>query len=131
MVVARESHNEADPGNPVTSVRHVTAHATKACLGCAVWIFCPGCQALHMPRFRCPEHGGPKKGPVWDGDPNSNPFTMSPSLLIYETAASPRCHSFIRNGQWQYLHDCTHLLRGKTVPLEPLPNWLIRDTREE
>ena len=131
MVVERDEHNEADPGNPVTSVRHITKHGEGTCLGQAVWIWCPGCQALHMPRFRCVEHGGPPSGPVWQGDPNSNPFTMSPSLLLYETPVSPRCHSFIRNGQWEFLGDSTHPLAGKTVPLEPLPNWLVRELTEE
>lgn len=56
---------------------------------------------------------------------------MSPSLLIYETPISPRCHSFIRNGQWEFLGDCTHPLVGKTVPLEPLPDWLVKELSED
>lgn len=28
------------------------------------------------------------------------------------------CHSFVRDGQIQFLGDCTHALAGKTVPLE-------------
>lgn len=28
------------------------------------------------------------------------------------------CHSFITDGQIQYLSDCTHSLAGKTVPME-------------
>ena len=27
------------------------------------------------------------------------------------------CHSFVTNGQIQYLGDCTHALKGQTVPL--------------
>lgn len=27
------------------------------------------------------------------------------------------CHSFVRDGQIQYLDDCTHDLKGQTVPL--------------
>ncbi|MGC4033677.1 MAG: hypothetical protein QM754_18485 [Tepidisphaeraceae bacterium] len=30
-----------------------------------------------------------------------------------------RCHSFVRDGQIEFLGDCTHELAGKTVPLEP------------
>jgi hypothetical protein len=37
------------------------------------------------------------------------------------------CHSFIRNGQWEFLGDCAHKLAGQTVPLPPLPDWLCRD----
>jgi len=28
------------------------------------------------------------------------------------------CHSFVRNGNIEYLSDCTHALAGKTVALE-------------
>jgi hypothetical protein len=131
MVVARDERNVADPDNPVTSVRHLTQHSDGKCLGLTVWLWCPGCQALHMPRFKCPKHKGPNKGPLWLGDPYSEPFTMSPSLLIYETPISYRCHSFIRNGYWEFLKDSTHRLKGQTVPLEPLPNWLIKEVYED
>jgi hypothetical protein len=29
------------------------------------------------------------------------------------------CHSFVRDGQIQFLSDCTHALVGQTVALEP------------
>lgn len=35
-------------------------------------------------------------------------------------AGSSVCHYFLRNGQIQYLGDCTHAMRGQTVPL---PAW--------
>lgn len=131
MVVERDERNVADPNNPVTSVRHLVQHGDGKCLGKMVWIWCPGCQALHTPRFRCPDHGGPEKGPVWEGDPNSHPFTMTPSYLVHETKISPKCHSHIRNGRWEFLADSTHALAGMTVPLEPLPDWLMRDVSED
>lgn len=28
------------------------------------------------------------------------------------------CHSFVTDGNIQFLDDCTHELKGKTVPLE-------------
>jgi hypothetical protein len=121
----REAKDVFDDGNPVTAVRHLTQHSTNRCLGLMVLVWCPGCQSLHTPRFRCPEHGGPATGPVWDGDPYSSPFTMSPSLLVGQTSVSPRCHSYIRNGRWEFLKDCGHALAGQTLPLEPLPNWLM------
>ncbi len=70
----------------------------------------------------------------FSGD-TENP-TFSPSLLVnsdlkavdireyvdpvdkeIKQHISHRCHSFIRNGQWQYLKDCTHELAGKTVDM--------------
>lgn len=131
MVVARNEHDVADPSNPLTCVRHVTKHGEDTCLGLMVWVWCPGCQALHTPRFKCLKHGGPPRGPIWLGNPFGEPFSMSPSLLIYETPVSPRCHSFIKNNEWQYLKDCTHTLAGMTVPLEPLPDWLVKEFTEE
>lgn len=35
------------------------------------------------------------------------------------------CHSFLRNGVWEFLGDCAHALRG-AHPLQPLPEWLFR-----
>jgi hypothetical protein len=29
-----------------------------------------------------------------------------------------RCHSLVTDGNIQFLDDCTHELKGKTVPLE-------------
>jgi hypothetical protein len=33
---------------------------------------------------------------------------------------SHRCHFFVRDGQIQFLEDCHHNLKGKTVPMEDL-----------
>lgn len=30
------------------------------------------------------------------------------------------CHSFLKNGMWQFLNDSAHELAGKTVPMVPL-----------
>lgn len=37
---------------------------------------------------------------------------------------SPRCHSFVKDGMIQYLDDSEHELKGKTVPMVPVPDWL-------
>ena len=131
VIQPRAEKDKFDKNNPVTAVRHLTKHRDNVCLGLMVLLWCPGCQSLHAPRFRCPEHGGPTEGPMWEGEPRSNPFTMSPSLLIHESNVSPRCHSFVRDGEWEFLNDCTHLLAGQIVPLEPLPNWLVKDIPKE
>lgn len=131
MIHKRKDKDRFDKDNPVAPVRHLQQHATDECLGLMVLLWCPGCQALHGPRFRCPEHGGPSVGPVWDGDPYSDPFTMSPSYLVHRNGTTPQCHSFIRNGHWEFLADCTHSLAGQTVPLEPLPNWLVKEIPDD
>lgn len=125
-MIDRDPKDAASDGNPVAPVRHTTYYGTDECLGLRVHLWCPGCQQLHAPTFRCPDHGGPATGPTWDGDPHFDPFSMEPSLLV-NGGRQGACHSFIRNGQWQFLSDCDHELAGQMVPLEPLPDWLCRD----
>lgn len=106
--------------------------------------WCPGCNNPHIVH-----HGvGPKPSWGWNGDVNRPTFT--PSVLVkgrdftpkgqadfdaWHAAGCPKnedgslhefenaetvCHSFVRDGQIQFLSDCTHSLAGKTVPL---PAW--------
>jgi len=99
-------------------------------------IAAPTCERVNMPDvvFFCPgcriEHG------VWTSKPASNGAqwrwngdmvrpTFEPSLVVTYGGAGPddiparRCHSFVRDGQIQFLADCTHPLAGQTVPLMP------------
>lgn len=52
-----------------------------------------------------------------------NPLTISPSVLVTLSTRHgqivERCHLFIRDGNLQFLSDCTHHLRGQTVPMVP------------
>jgi hypothetical protein len=96
----------------------------------AFW--CPGCKEAH--------HIKPS---IWTWDGNAERPTFSPSVLVRSghfagpgycwctyNAAHPDepapfkcgvCHSFVRDGQIQFLADCTHALAGQTVPLPPWP----------
>ncbi|MGN6413799.1 DUF6527 family protein [Flexivirga sp.] len=102
-----------------------------------VFLWCPGCDALHMVST------GPNG---WAFDGNTERPTLSPSLLVKAvqwpdgegpepTGAKRRdrhpnitpgehtaCHSFVRDGQWQFLPDSTHHLAGQTVPCVPIPD---------
>lgn len=95
---------------------------------------CPGCGMLHAVNVIT---GSPH--PRWDynGDPERP--TFRPSILVthdrweppitvenlaaYEAAPWPQavrrhtCHSYVTEGRIQFLEDCTHALRGQTVPL--------------
>ncbi len=76
-----------------------------------VWIFhCPGCEYGHSVRTK-----GPKPCWQWNGDPN-NP-TVTPSLLVERDLPALRCHSYIKDGNIQFLPDCFHKLAGQTVPI--------------
>ncbi len=101
---------------------------------------CPGCGDTHTIKVKVPED---QNGWTFNGDVN-NP-TFQPSLLVrsghyaydhkpescwctYNEAQKEkgepessftcyRCHSYITNGQIQFLAACTHALAGQTVPL--------------
>ena len=61
-------------------------------------------------------HGVDKR---WTFNDDLNKPTFSPSLLIrYPTSKKENvCHSFIKNGNIQFLSDCTHDLAGRTVEI--------------
>jgi hypothetical protein len=46
--------------------------------------------------------------------------TFYPSIDYNRDAPKYRCHSFVKDGQIQFLGDCFHTLKGKTVDL---PDW--------
>lgn len=91
--------------------------------------WCRGCEHIHV--IDC---GG---GHGWVFNDDYDRPTFQPSVLITyrhpkgHSNANPApigwqgeyeidcCHSFVRDGQIQFLSDCTHALAGKTVPLEP------------
>lgn len=79
---------------------------------------CPGCGMLHQARIAGPsvEH------PCWTFNGDLEKPTLSPSLLVrWEYDRAPQvCHSFVKDGQIQFLSDCTHDKAGQTVPLPPL-----------
>lgn len=68
---------------------------------------------------------------------NIDTATISPSILVYghktlidnsltgdslmapeNITTTPQCHSFVTNGQIQFLSDSTHALSGQTVDLQ-------------
>jgi Family of unknown function (DUF6527) len=79
---------------------------------------CPGCEAKHMIAVnKKPEHPvGASWG--WNGDAVKPTFT--PSILVWASRAEQRCHSFVTDGNIQFLDDCAHSLKGQTVAL---PAW--------
>lgn len=99
-------------------------------------MWCPGCADLHAAEVE----GQPR----WEWDGNLDAPTISPSIKVtgvqWETsspfhkphhAVAPKgqtcCHSFVRQGRWEFLGDCTHHLADQTVPLPPLPDDLCGD----
>lgn len=73
---------------------------------------CPGC---HM------SHALPTSGPrAWSFNGNLDKPTFRPSILAREYDGDNVvriCHSFVTDGNIQFLGDCTHELAGKTVEI--------------
>lgn len=93
--------------------------------GGIVHIFCPGCQHAH---------GIHTNSNGWTWNDSLELPTFSPSLLIKRTMGNMKfqddpdyeeheevCHSFVTDGQIQFLSDSTHELSGQTVDLPPWP----------
>lgn len=91
-------------------------------LGYLFW--CLGCEEYHQINTN--------KNMQWDFNGSLTRPTFSPSYLTWldpNPNAMPehdpmgkfrngfRCHSFIKDGQIQYLEDCTHKLAGQTVAM--------------
>ena len=100
---------------------------------------CPGCGNYHILRVRKPGDGK-RSSWEWNGDYERPTFT--PSVLFqsghYAKGFIPgsgcwcdepdfgyrcvRCHSYVTDGQIQFLGDCSHSLKGQTVPLPDIDN---------
>ena len=78
--------------------------------------FCPGCKIYHgvWTSNRNDNQA------IWTFNGDVNKPTVSPSILVRHSFSAGRekiCDSFIREGQIQFLLDCSHDLAGQTVEL--------------
>ena len=84
---------------------------------------CPGCNCLHAVWVN--EHN-PHTNAIWSWNGDAIKPTFTPSINV---KSNPRigavhiCHSFVRDGMIQFLDDCTHALKGKTVALPTTDHW--------
>lgn len=98
----------------------------------ALAFVCPGCkesggEGVHMLPVNTTEHS-----PSWDWDGNIEAPTLSPSILTrtqpyVEGVPQGVCHSFLRNGVFAFLSDCTHSLADSLVPMPELPEWFTKE----
>jgi hypothetical protein len=93
----------------MAKVKHVKYEHDGKVIREQFWYWCAGCGYEHA--FSVREKGGNHS---FNNDLD-NP-TVSPSLLQNWPGVKV-CHSFIKNGQIQYLTDCQHELAGKTIEL--------------
>lgn len=111
--------------NPIVMARQVDDHGR---IYTVHYYWCPGCDALHGVSIN---PGKNSNGAGWDFSGTLECPTYSPSeLTTWDTGEEKtphRCHTFIKDGQIQFLDDCTHNLKGQTVPLPPLPDWFVEE----
>lgn len=88
-----------------------------------VTLWCPACGVAHALWVIDPDKPAPVIAITWNWNSDLDSPEFHPSLL---TQAGPgtRCHSWIKDGNWEYLADCDHAMAGKTVPLAELPEFL-------
>lgn len=88
---------------------------------------CPGCTeldggtGLHM----LPINTDQKK-PAWTWDGDLEKPTLTPSILTGKTT-SMVCHSFLKEGIFQFLGDCTHSFKNQYIEIPDLPDWFIEE----
>lgn len=80
-------------------------------------LWCPGCEEDHM---IVPRRTGP--GVTWDWNGDVKKPTISPSILS-SGPPQTQCHSFVRDGVWEFLSDCDHQYAGQHVPMVRGPHW--------
>lgn len=79
-------------------------------------IFCPACKQAHEFDERWTYNGKPEAP------------TFRNSMLVYgwvspdpvKYPGAPRCHSYVTDGNIEFLSDCDHEMKGTTVRL---PDW--------
>ena len=89
--------------------------------------FCPGCDSIHSVTVNPLKQAN---GAGWEFTGTLEKPTYSPSQLTSWTQGDNNikfvCHTFIREGMIQFLDDCTHHLKGQTVPMVELPDWVLQ-----
>lgn len=91
----------------------------------ALLFVCPGClefggSGLHMLPVNTENNS-----PSWSFDGDFERPTLNPSILTYKDRPEFRCHSFLRNGIFEFLDDCSHSLANQHVPIPDLPQWVV------
>ena len=87
----------------------------------AYFVYCPACSRSH--RFIVENEANP--GYAWEFNGNEDSPTFHPSIRVHCSpwevgGKSWQCHSYLKNGEWDFLDDSTHEVRGK-VPMIDFP----------
>ena len=98
---------------------------------------CPACDVEH--NFRVNQvfwdSASSTDKDAWEFNGDYEKPTFSPSMLANKDnwyPDLPLCHSFVKNGQWEFLADSTHDLAGQTVQMIPITTEIkMKQNRED
>ena len=79
---------------------------------------CPACDFEHSFAIDSSERSAGRD--IWGFNGDYDKPTFSPSMLSNRDRVDghkPVCHSFLREGVWEFLGDCTHAMAGQHVPM--------------
>lgn len=101
----------------VTKFKRNVKHSDATYVQPDYFFECPGCGSYHGVWTTQKN----SLGAMWGFNQNLEKPTLTPSVLITiergERVPKVVCHSFIKDGNIEFLNDCTHHLAGKTVEL--------------
>lgn len=119
-----------------SQLRWVSDHGVR--YQCLAFV-CPGCTepyqfldgTMHTPSglHMLAVNAAGVKDPQWSFNGNEEAPTLTPSILShiqpYDEQGKPLgvCHSYLLDGVFQFLDDCTHSLKGQFVPMPDLHAW--------
>lgn len=97
---------------------------TSGWRGVDMWTYthwCPACNEPHDYAVETPFWNGARWS--WDGNVEAPSFQPSMSIKIgpFPDGHIERCHYYLTAGKLIYTGDCTHSLKGQTVPLPDYP----------
>lgn len=78
------------------------------------FFYCPGCDMAHTVWTKGPSS--------WEVTGEGEDLSFSPSILLTYLPDNSRCHSYVQNGKIYFQEDCTHGMKGLTVPLPHFPS---------
>ena len=82
---------------------------------------CPACGFEHSFNVDLEGHGK-HVNDTWSFNGDYDKPTFTPSMVSNQGQQKehhPICHSFVREGMWQFLGDSTHSMAGQRVPMIP------------
>lgn len=82
-----------------------------------IFFWCPGCKENHSVHI-----GSGSPSWQWNGSKTAPTFRPSVRVRWGSQPGAKTCHFYVKEGTIQYLGDCTHELKGKTVDMIPAPD---------